>query len=504
LIKLEEAKVIAILLAAGLGSLHFSATGPPGCKAPARDGLLLLHSFVYDDAREAFRKAQISAPCPIAFWGEAMTYDHPLWGEENPAAARAALAKLPGTRVSPLETGLIAAARALYSEGDWQTRHEAWLNSLAQLHAQLPNDEEAALFHSLALYVTSHHGKDVKRAMEAVAIAQDVFVRNPDHPGAAHYLIHAADSPDHAVLALKAARRYAQIAPASSHALHMPSHIFVQLGMWRDVEMSNIAAFTASENHAAEKKLPPSRADWHSFRWLAAARLEMDKPQLVLPMLAKLKAEMEQDKSLELRWVYAQIAQMYLSIADRWDEKILAPLREQPALEDEPAAAGRQSHIPYGLYARASAVEARLENAAASGDEARARELAAENEALAARMGVAPERAKLLSAARIAQARSVRDPGLLNEATLATRALADFDDALPVSGPAESTPAREQTGDLLLRTHRYLEALSEFRKALDQRPNRLHALRGLQESALGAGELQISAQAKAQIALQVQ
>jgi hypothetical protein len=503
LIKLEEAKMVAILLAAGLGSLHFSATGPPGCKASARDGLLLLHSFVYDDAREAFRKAP--APCPAAVWGEAMTYDHPLWGEENPAAARAALARLPAARTSPLETGLIAAAKALYSEGDWDTRHEAWLTSLAQLHAQLPNDEEAALFHALALYVTSHHGKDVKRAMEAVAIAQDVFARNPDHPGAAHYLIHAADSPDHAVLALKAARRYAQIAPASSHALHMPSHIFVQLGMWRDVEMSNIAAFTASENHAAEKKLPPSRADWHSFRWLAAARLEMGKPQLVLPMLAKLRQEMEEDKSLELRWVYAQIAQMYLSAqlylsAAPGDDKLLSPLKSEPG----PAANEEGGHIPYGLYAKASELEARLENAAASGDEARARELAAENEALVARMKVSPERAKLLSAARIAQARSVRDPGLLNEATQATRALADFDDAVPASGPAESTTAREQTGDLLLRTHRYLEAFNEFRKALDLRPNRLHALKGLQESALGAGEPQVAAKTQAQIALQVQ
>src|SRR5476649_2862596 len=107
--------MVAILLAAGLGSLHFSATGPPGCKASARDGLLLLHSFVYDDAREAFRKAP--APCPAAVWGEAMSYDHPLWGEENPAAARAALARLPAARTSPLETGLIAAAKALYSEG---------------------------------------------------------------------------------------------------------------------------------------------------------------------------------------------------------------------------------------------------------------------------------------------------------------------------------------------------------------------------------------------------
>lgn len=478
----RRSAMVAILLAAGLGSLHFSATGSPACKAQAREGLLFLHSFVYEEAREAFRKAD----CPIGRWGEAMSWDHPLWAEENLAEGRAALARLGAFTVSPLETGLIKAARALYGEGDWSARHEAWLSALAELHARLPNDDEAALFHALALYVSSEHGKNVKRAMEAVAIAQDVFERNPDHPGAAHYLIHAADTPDHAILALKAARRYARIAPSSSHALHMPSHIFVQLGMWKDVESSNLAAFAASETKA--------RPDWHSFRWLAAARLELGKPQLVLPMLAQLKERLARDKSAELRWVYAQVAQMYLS-QGRFDEALLAPLRELPGEEDAPAA----GHIAYGRYAQASELETRLEHAAAQGDEAHARELSASYE----KLGFAAERAKLLTAARIAQARSVRDPGSLNDAIAATQALADFDDARPITGPADSTPAREQLGDLLMRTHRYLEAEDEFRKALDKRPNRLHALNGLRESALGAGETQLASQTQARISEQV-
>jgi tetratricopeptide (TPR) repeat protein len=476
----RRSAMVAIVLAAGLGSLHFSATGSPACKAQVHDGLLLLHSFVYDEAREAFRKAD----CPIARWGEAMTWDHPLWAEENLAEGRAALARLNDTPVSPLETGLIKAAKALYGEGDWHARHEAWLSALAELHASLPQDDEAALFHALALYVNSEHGKNVKRAMEAVAIAQDVFERNPDHPGAAHYLIHAADTPDHAILALKAARRYAKIAPSSSHALHMPSHIFVQLGMWKDVEASNLAAFTASEGK--------TRPDWHSFRWLADARLELGKPQLVPPMLQQLRERMARDKSAELRWAYAQIAQMYLS-QNRFDETLLAPLRELPG-EPEPAA----GHIDYGRYAQASELETRLEHAAAQGDEAKARELSAAYEKLGF------ERAKLLTAARIAQARSVRDPGSLNDAITATQALADFEDSQPITGPAESTPAREQLGDLLMRTHRYFEALDEFRKALDKRPNRLHALNELRESALGAGELQLASQTQARIAGQVQ
>jgi hypothetical protein len=491
--------MLFLLLAAGLGSLQFNATGPRDCQTQAREGLLLLHSFVYDEARAAFRKAEAAAPCPIAFWGEAMTYDHPLWGEGNPDAARAALAKLPQTRVSPLEAGLIKAARALYGPGDWQARHEAWLSALSQLHAQLPHEDEAALFHALALYVNSRHGADDARAMEAARIAQQVFARNPDHPGAAHYLIHAADSPKHAGLALAAARKYAQIAPAAAHALHMPSHIFVQLGMWRDVEMSNIAAFAASESK--------QRPDWHSFRWLAAARLELNRPQLVLPMLAKVRDLLAQKPTLELRWVYAQIAQMYFSAGGPWDEQLFAPLHEPKlAVEDEAGYSDPEGllHAPYGLYALSTEVETRLEHAAALGDEPLARKLAAEHEALSERIHSGQQRAQLLSAARIAQARSVRDPGLIEEAIDSTRALADFDDALPVSGPADCTPAREQLGDLLVRSHRYLEAYPEFRRALTLRPNRLHALRGLNAAALGAGEPDVASKARGQIAVQEQ
>src|SRR5690349_4239265 len=169
--------MLALLLAAGLGSSNFTATGPPGCRTLVLEGVLALHSFMYEDARASFRKAEEEAPCPIAFWGEAMTYDHPLWGEEDGKAAQAALARIPAG------AGLIDAARALYAGG-----HDAWRERLSRLHRELPRDDEVALFYALSLYATSDRGKDVGRAMQAAAIAMDVFERNPDHPGAAHYL----------------------------------------------------------------------------------------------------------------------------------------------------------------------------------------------------------------------------------------------------------------------------------------------------------------------------
>src|SRR4051794_28894996 len=321
--------MLALLLAAGLGSSNFTTTGPAECRKLVLEGVLALHSFMYEDARAAFGKAAQQAPCPIAFWGEAMTYDHPLWGEEDAKAARAALARIPANaKVSPAEAGLIDAAPALYSGG-----HDAWRERLSRLHRELPRDDEVALFYALSLYATSGQGKDVGRAMQAAAIAMDVFERNPDHPGAAHYLIHACDSPDHAILALKAARKYAQIAPAASHALHMPSHIFVQLGMWADVERSNTAAFAASRQHG--------HADWHSFSWLADARVELGRPDEVLPMI-------EQARKEAPGRVSAELVGLWLSATGQWAR-----------------AGALLSGLPQDATARV-----RLDAAAAQGDEA--------------------------------------------------------------------------------------------------------------------------------------
>src|SRR5947209_5591283 len=157
--------MFAVLIAAGLGSVQFEATGSPGCKKAVLRGVLELHSFMYGEAHEAFQGA--GKDCPIARWGEAMTYDHPIWGEEDLPKARAALEAIGDTsRLSPLEKGLIEAARALFAGSDWKQRHLAWLDKLARLHAQLPDDDEAAAFHALALIAVSDDGKDVRRSME--------------------------------------------------------------------------------------------------------------------------------------------------------------------------------------------------------------------------------------------------------------------------------------------------------------------------------------------------
>lgn len=502
--------MLAVILAASLGVSNFSATGNKACKQKALEGVLYLHSFVYDDARDAFIAAEKAAPCPIAFWGEAMTYDHPLWGEQNTAAGKEALAKIPaGARVSPMERGLIEAARALYIDG-----HAAWMERLGALHRELPKDDEVALFYALALYANSSHGQNKERAVQAANIAREIFEKNPNHPGAAHYFIHACDSPEMAGLALKAARRYAQIAPSAGHALHMPSHIFVQLGMWKDVEASNIAAVKAGEDAVARRKEPISRADWHSFSWLASAKLELGKSDEVLPMIARVRELAEKEPAL--RPVQAELALKWLSATQEYgktDELLkMAPL----AAEDEPGYVDTQAkyegchHAPYELEARLDATRARLDAAAAEGDEPTATRLADEFNALRARVAAREGRgdqylqlSKLTTAAKVAQAHSVRNYGDIGDAISATRAWADAEDSIAALGPWPFTPAREELGELYLRSHRFQEAQVAFQAALDKRPNRFHALEGLSEAARSAGDLKTANEAQDKLAAQV-
>src|SRR5687768_10380747 len=151
---------------------------------------------------------------------------------------------------------------------------------MEKIYRDYPNDQEAAIFYSLARLGSVRQGdKGFSRQMQAGAIALDIYQKNPDHPGAAHFIIHAFDDPEHAILALPAAYRYAQIAPEAAHARHMPSHIFVQLGMWDGVASSNESAWEASDNWVKRKNLPLYLRDYHSLSWLLYAYTQQGRYQ---------------------------------------------------------------------------------------------------------------------------------------------------------------------------------------------------------------------------------
>ena len=253
--------IVLLLLYAGLaiseeqqfGAISFPNSGASEAQSAFLTGVKALHSFDWDPARIAFEKAQeIDPSFALAYWGQAMSDNHPLWAEQDMEAATAALNKLAPDFQSRLrkaptekEKAYLTAVEILYfSPGDKLQRDFAYAEYMARMHERWPDDHEISIFYALSLLGTVRRGdKGFRRQALAASISQDIFAKNKNHPGAAHFIIHAFDDPDHAILALPAAKVYADIAPAAGHALHMPSHIFVQLGMWQEVVNSNIEGY---------------------------------------------------------------------------------------------------------------------------------------------------------------------------------------------------------------------------------------------------------------------
>jgi hypothetical protein len=259
-----------------LGSIEFATSGSPAAQSHFLKGALLLHSFEYPDAADEFREAQRIEPgFAMAYWGEAMTYNHPLWAQTSPDQAKAALAKLAPTLEGRLKKAgtekeqlWLASLEPLYGAGDKLTRDLGYAAALADMHAKYPDDLEVAAFYALAVLGTSETTRDYAIYMKAAALAEDVYAKNPKHPGAVHYLIHAYDDPVHAPLGLRYANLYGQIAPDASHALHMPTHIYFAMGMWDEAAAMNERSAKAADDRIGAKHLTVDDRGYHALLWL--------------------------------------------------------------------------------------------------------------------------------------------------------------------------------------------------------------------------------------------
>src|SRR6266540_2928352 len=262
---------------APLGVVKFPNSGSAAAQGDFLRGVAWLHSFGYEEAIDAFRAAQkIDPQFAMAYWGEAMCFNQPLWFHEDVAQGRASLARLgptPQARTAKAPTRreqmYLSAVEALFGDGDKRARDEAYAAAMAALAAAYPSDDEAQAFHALSLLALLPRGDAALALREkAGAIAEGVFGRNPKHPGAAHYILHAYDDGRLAARALPAARVYATIAPAASHALHMPAHAFVQLGYWDEAAATDERSWDASVAWAARRRLSTALRDFHSLSWL--------------------------------------------------------------------------------------------------------------------------------------------------------------------------------------------------------------------------------------------
>ena len=277
--------LLALLLASPLsaqerlGTIVFPNSGKAEAQSAFLRGVAALHDFWYEEALDSFREAErIDPSFTLACWGEAMTFNHPIWMEVDVKGGRAALAKITAVAPTAREQMYVDAVRILYGDGEKAQRDAAYEASMAKLAAAYPDDLEAQVFHALSILGTMQRDEpDARKQIRAAAILEPLFPSHLEHPGVLHYLIHAYDDPIHASLGLRAAQRYAKVAPAAHHALHMPSHIFVQLGIWDDAARSNEASYAASKAWVARKSLPAERRDLHSLQWLQYAYLQQGR-----------------------------------------------------------------------------------------------------------------------------------------------------------------------------------------------------------------------------------
>jgi tetratricopeptide (TPR) repeat protein len=461
---------------AGLGSVSFPNSGAARAQAPFLRGLALLHSFEYADAAEAFREAQrVDSGFAMAYWGEALTYDHPIWGEHDSTAARAALARLgSGTEAhiarggNARERAYLGAVEALYGEGELKERRRAYEAAMARVHEEYPTDLEGASLHALAVLSLRTGGRsDLRPSVQAAAIVEDVLRRNPTHPGATHYLIHAYDDPMLAPLGLPVARRYARIAPKAEHALHMPSHIFVHLGLWDDVVSSNEAAWTASKAWVKRKGRPNVDLDLHAASWLHYGYLQQGRygrAKALSDSLGRLFPK--GDESHGVRHYLTMVSCQNVVETRRPDSTPGVVARPWEHILQ--AASGA---MPRGDSASVAAALASFRLRA---------------DTIASRHGKMPPGVRAFE--RILTAMDARIRGRNDAAVAALTEAATLEEERSLVGPPGDPPARELLGDLLLDLGRIQEAAAAYDTALQRTPLRSPVLLGRARAAAKSGD----------------
>ncbi|HEV2986917.1 MAG TPA: hypothetical protein VG759_00640 [Candidatus Angelobacter sp.] len=264
-----------------LGKVHFANSCSPQVQLEFNSAVAMLHSFQYEFAEKTFfHVIQNDSQCAIAYWGAAMSLNHQLWDPPTAEGFKKGLAYLERARPlqnrsSPREIAYLDAARLLFQPEKHRgsSRFQAYCDAMRNLNQHYPDDDDATAFYALSLLALSFEVGDDSNH-KAVAILQRLFSARPEHPGAAHYLIHATDTASLAPLGLIAARSYAKIAPSSPHALHMPAHIFVRLGMWQESIESNLASISAAREATNSRHYDGTGDALHAIMYLSYSYLQ--------------------------------------------------------------------------------------------------------------------------------------------------------------------------------------------------------------------------------------
>jgi hypothetical protein len=504
-----------------LGTVNFPTSCSQLAQARFLRGVAALHSFWYPVAIEEFREStKIEPDCMMGYWGEAMAHNHPIWGDpQETEAARKALEKIRDTaKLTPRERAWLQAVRVLYGEGDKSVRDRAYAAAMDKIYRDYPDDAEAALFYALSLMgtVRAEDPTGVQTRLRAGAIASEVYKQNPDHPGAAHYVIHAYDDPEHAGMALDAARRYAEIAPETPHALHMPSHIFLQLGMWPEATASNEASWAASEKWVKQRNLPISQRDYHSLYWLMYVYLQQGRYGKAEEQLAEMRrslASFPKDDPRNLMFgtfTHAQMAATFVTETEKWEaaEQLLGQQTKVGDAKDQIVNVPDQFKA-YIVVAQIPVIFARGMAAAMKGS-ADAQKSMAELRTIRERHGNEPE-ALVAQIVKMTEIQELEISAVFNaskggfdEAVKIMRRSAALEAAMPPSLglPGVIKPAHELFGEILLRAKLLKEAAEQFATSLRRHKNRARSLLGAARAAAQSGDKKGAAKAYAQFSQQ--
>jgi tetratricopeptide (TPR) repeat protein len=475
-----------------LGEVNFTTSCTPRVQKQFNHAVAWLHSFEYEEAEKAFNEVAAADPrCGMAYWGVAMTSYHPLWAAPTADELKRGWtaiekAKSIGARTQR-ERDYIAALELFYKDSDkldHRTRTFAYHDAMKRLFESNPSDQEAGVFYALTLIATGtmSNDKTYAREKEAAQILNRVLARQPRHPGVAHYLIHSYDYPPLAELALPAARSYARIAPASAHAQHMPSHIFIRLGLWQEAIRSNLDAEASAKAFAARHKMAGAWDEQlHAMDYLAYAYLQSAQDKQALAVLDEMKSlRSVEPQTFKVAYAFAAVPARYVLERKRWDEatKLALP----------PNTVGM---FPWQKFrwAEAHIHFARAVGFARTGEAGSARQeveqLAAIRDALVIGKGEYDWAKQVDIERQIAAAWLTFAEGKQDESLQLMRAVADLDDATdkhPVT-PGAILPAREQLGELLLELKQPSAALQEFETSLRSAPERFNGIYGAARAA---------------------
>ena len=480
-----------------LGSVNFRNSGSTAAQAAFQRGVAWLHNFKYKEAADAFREAQRADPSlAVAYWLEALSYSHVLWGVENLARSAEVLARLaptPALRLAkaktPSERSFGAAVEAFYSTGPLAQRTQAYSDSLLALVARDSTDLEMAVFAShgaMIAWSTAPPAERPKLAATSRALALRVYNANPNHPGAVHYLTHVADmEPRSARELLTFARAYDKIAPDADHALHMPSHVYLPLGLWPEVSSSNERAWAASRAEVARDKASQASLSWHSLEWLQYAYLEEGRWALARSIIDTARATLRgvdiPPGNPDARFAVNVLAFTYGMETGDWTAWPHAAL-DAPSLFAMPMPTQRA----WGMT-MTNAYQSAVAAIQRRGDLSSVRTVAQRFRDIADTSSSDMRRRNLNRLAGHLEAMIARADGNLPRAIAMLRPLADVEQT-SASTPPTSVPTHELLGEMLLQAKQPREAAAAYRAALEARPNRSRALLGLARSLRAAGD----------------